>query len=128
MSTPRATDSDDVVRRADAHQIARAIGGQDRRHRLDHAQHHLLRLADGEAADRIALEADIDEAARRFHAQLGIIAALHDAEQRPARRLRLEGALGALRPAQREPQRAGDLLGRRRQAHAFVELHLDVGP
>src|SRR6266540_5055333 len=49
---------DDVLRRADAHEVTRAIGREPRRDmRLD-APHLLLRLADRQAADRIAVEAD----------------------------------------------------------------------
>ena len=44
------------------------------------------------------------------------------------RRVRcLEGALAALGPAQRQLHRALDLVARRRQLEAFVELHGDVG-
>ena len=44
-----------------------------------------LRLADGQAADRVAVEAEGHGLARRARAQLRVRAALHDAEERPAR-------------------------------------------
>ena len=45
----------DVVGRADAHQVSRPISGL-----LDHRQHHLL-LADSEPADGVAVETDVQE-------------------------------------------------------------------
>ena len=85
------------------------------------------RLADGEAAERIAVEADSGERARARLAQVLIVAALHDAEQRLADGRLLEGALAALGPAQRQLHGALDLAPLGRQPHAFVELHGDVG-
>ncbi len=55
-----------IFRRADAHQIARAIRRQHRRGLLDHRQHHRLRLADRQAADGIAVKADLDQARARW--------------------------------------------------------------
>ena len=79
-----------VSRRADAHEIARPILGQDRLDLLDHRQHHRLRFADRQAADRVAVKADLDQPASAGAAQLGHIAALDDAEQHvcPAARSR----------------------------------------
>ena len=115
-----------IVRRADAHQIARPLRRQMRDARLDHGQHHLLRLADGEAAERIAVEAHVDQRLGARAAQRRACAALDDAEERMAG-LRAERDLASLRPAQRKPHGALDLGLRRRQLHTFVELHLDVG-
>ena len=75
---------EDVVGRADAHQVARAVGRQLRHHRLEHVEHHRLRLADREPADGVAVEADAGERAGARGAQAAVVAALHDAEQRPA--------------------------------------------
>ena len=96
-----------IMRRADAHQIARAVRRQRRRRLLDDFEHDVLRLADRQPADGVAVEADIDQLARALLAQADVVAALHDAEQgvalaRPA----LEGALRALAPAQRQFHRA----------------------
>ena len=68
MSMPRADRLDDVVRRADAHEVARLVRRQARRDRLEHGQHHVLRLADGEAADGVAVEADARRAPARCSA------------------------------------------------------------
>ncbi len=45
----------DVVGRADAHQVSRPISGL-----LDHRQ-HLQRLADSEPADGVAVETDVQD-------------------------------------------------------------------
>ena len=97
-----------------------------RRDRFDRRQHLRLRLADRQAADRVAVEADRGQRARALDPEVGLDAALDDAEDRPPR-LGAERRLRALRPAQRQPHRALGLVARARQADAFVELHLDVG-
>ena len=117
-----------ILRRANAHQIARLVGGQRRCDLVDNAEHDLLRLADREPADRIAGKADADEGTGALGAQRRVVAALHDAEQGAARRRTLERALAALGPAQRQPHRAFHFGTRRGQLQAFVELHHDVGP
>ncbi len=48
---------DDIVRRADAHQVARRVGRQRRHGHVEHRQHRRLWLADREPADGIAIEA-----------------------------------------------------------------------
>src|SRR5262249_51794660 len=73
--------ADDILGTADAHQIARVIGGQEIRREIQHAKHLLLALADREAADRIAVEADTGQSLRGFLAEIAIDAALHDAEE-----------------------------------------------
>ena len=122
---PRATALEEVVGRADAHQVARPVGRQQRRDRLDHVEHHRLRLADREPADGIAVKADRRErvGAERC-AQVAVVAALHDAEQRAGPRLLAEGALAALGPGEREAHGALELGARRGSADALVELHL----
>ena len=50
-----------ILGRADAHQVARAIRRQRRRGLLDHREHHRLRLADRKPADRVAVKADLDQ-------------------------------------------------------------------
>ena len=115
-----------VVGRADAHQVARPVRRQERRDRLDHRQHHRLRLADREAADGVAVKADIDERARAGGAQLA-------ARRRPGRcrtavpaGARLERALAALRPAQRQLHRALDVAraraGRRTHSSSCIAM------
>ena len=66
---------------------------------LDHRQHHLLRLADGEAAKRIAVEAHGDQRLGTRAAQRRIFAALDNAEESMAG-LHAERDLASLRPAQ----------------------------
>ena len=72
----------DVVRGADAHEITRLLDGQSRRRFGDDLEHDLLGFANGESAERVALEADFGQAACALLAQGLIVAALHDAEQR----------------------------------------------
>ena len=50
---------DQVLGPAHAHQVARAVVGQLRAGVLEHRVALGLRLADGQAADRIAVEADV---------------------------------------------------------------------
>ena len=118
----------EIVRRADPHQIARAVRRQRRRRLFDDLKHDILRLADRQAADGVAVKADIDQLERALLAQGDVVAALHDAEQRitvarPAR----EGAFRAFAPAQRQFHRPRHVLARGRQPQAFVELHGNVG-
>ena len=86
-----------------------------------------MRFADREAADRVAVKADLDQAPRAGAAQVRHVAALRDAEQHVAGWRGLERALAALGPAQRELHRALDIAALRRQPHAFVHLHRDIG-
>ena len=55
--------ADDVGRPADAHQVARPVGRQHAAGVTSSvAEHRLLALADGEAADGVAVEADVGRA------------------------------------------------------------------
>ena len=114
--------ADDVGGLADAHQIARPVRRQGRHGRVEHREHRRLPLADRQPADRIAVEADLDQPCRRSLAQIGINAALHDAEDAvPGRSA--NARLRALGPAHRQvhrasPPRRGGGIGR-----AFVERH-----
>ena len=94
--------------------------------RLDHREHVGLRFADRKPADGVSVKAHGDQRPGAFDPERRLDAALHDAEQGPARLL-AKGRLGPLRPAQRQAHGALRLLCRARQLHAFVELHLDVG-
>src|SRR5205085_2164556 len=66
----------EVLGRPDAHEVARAILGQQRARALERRSHELGSLADGEAADRIALEAERDERAGALLAEVRERAAL----------------------------------------------------
>src|SRR2546430_4477731 len=48
----------EVLRLADTHEIPRAVGGQRGRHARGELEHRRLGLADGEAADGVAVEAE----------------------------------------------------------------------
>src|SRR5919112_1203315 len=117
---------DDVVGRADSHEVARLVARQMRLRRLDHPQHDVLRLPDGEAADRVTLEVERHELARALDAQALDGAPLNDAEQRPPRLL-TEGDAAALGPPQAQTHRLLYEVVGGRQPHALVKLHLDVG-
>ena len=119
---------DEVLRRADAHEITRLLRRQDRHDTVERRQHQLLALADREAADRVARKIHADERFRRAPPQLGVRAALHDRKQRLAGlRLVRESGMRALRPAQRQLHRLLRPVPLGRQLDALVELHLDVG-
>ena len=75
----------DVAGPADAHQVARPVGGQHRHGVVERGEHQLLAFADGEAADRVAVEADVGQRLDALLAQGREDAALHDAEQAVAR-------------------------------------------
>ena len=73
---------EDVVGRPHPHQVARLLVGQRRREALDHVAARRGSLADGDAADRVAVEVERLELLDRALAQARIDAALDDAEQR----------------------------------------------
>ena len=74
--------ADDVVGLADAHQIARRVGGQLAGREIEAGEHRLLPLPDREPADRIAVEADLAQRVGRGPAQPLVERALLDAEHR----------------------------------------------
>jgi hypothetical protein len=78
------------------------------------------------ASNGIAVKFEIDEGARARCAQRLVVAALDDAEQRPARSGVLERAPASLGPAQRKIHGALDFAPLSRKFDAFVELHGDV--
>ena len=115
-----------IVRRADAHQVTRLFGGQHRQGDIEHAQHDILRLTDGKAADGITLEIKLLQPFGRADTQIRLITALYDTEHGLAG-LFAKGNAAALRPAQRHFHGALDFLALGRQRDALIELHLDVG-
>src|SRR5690606_7184743 len=60
----------EIVGRADTNQIARTAPGKEGPGRIEHTQHFGLSLADRTTANRIAVETDVNEARRRFGAQV----------------------------------------------------------
>ena len=122
---PAAHGLDDVLRLADAHQVARPVGGQQGGGGLEDVVAFLHRFAHRQPADGIAVETDLEQALGRFAAQAGIHAALDDAEQ--GRRVVAMGRLRAPRPAQRQRHRFARLGLGSRIGRALVEDHDDVG-
>lgn len=88
-----------VFGRTHAHQVARLVGGQQMRRVGHDLQHLVLGLAHGDAAHGIAGEIDFQQTLQRFLAQIGVHAALHNAEQGIGVLQALELLLGALGPA-----------------------------
>src|SRR5262245_17746913 len=118
----------EILGLADAHQIARLAPGQKARHQLGQVVHRRLRLADGHAADRVAVEAELDRGRRRPPPKIRLRPALHDAEHRLAsesrRRMR---RFRPRRPAQGQLERALGVRVRGWIGEAFVERMDDVG-
>src|SRR3546814_1385199 len=79
---PARDRADQIVGLADAHQIARLVGGKLRGRKIEHAEHRLLPLTHRKPADRIAVEADVGQRRGRARAQCLVERALLDAEQR----------------------------------------------
>ena len=116
---------DEVFRRPHAHQIAGLVARQLRRGESKRAQHRLLRLADGEAADGVAGEIERGEELHALRPQVGEDAALHDAEERLI--LAVMGGLAPLGPAMRPRQRL-HIVGVIVRRGALIQHHRDVGP
>ncbi|MNJ41049.1 hypothetical protein D3C77_359560 [compost metagenome] len=116
---------DQIDRLADAHQIAGAVLGQELRRVVQDLAHGVVAFADGQAADGVAVEADLLQTFRRFAAQVLIGRALLDAEQ-GLRVAGAEGVLGALRPAGRKLHALTGALFLGGPGDAFVQLHDDV--
>ena len=114
---------DDVLGRADAHQVARLIGGQRRAGFVQRGVHLRFGLAHSQAADGVAGEVKGREEVGAGLAQIGEDAALHDAEQRLVRPR--VGCFAALCPTMRARQ--GLFIGCPVQGiGTFVQYHGDV--
>ena len=113
-----------MIRRADAHEVARRPLRQQRRRVRKHLVHELRRLADGEAADRVARQIHLHEPRGVPAAQILVHAALHDAEKPLLRRC--HRALAPFRPALRALRRALRVLVVRGIRHALIERHDDI--
>ena len=115
---------DEAVRRANAHEVARLVLRQKRRRVLEHLVHELLRLADREAAYRVARQVHRRRLAGAPLAQVFVHTALHDAEEALVRgRHRL---LATLEPADRALRRLLRVVVVGRIRHTFIERHDDV--
>ena len=83
-----------------------------------------LGLAHRQPADGVAVESQVNQPHQGLVAQILVHAALHDAEEEIGA---VERSFRALRPAHRQPHRAGRLVRVGRVRRAFVERHRDVG-
>ena len=121
----------DVRRRTDAHQVARAVVRQQRADELQHLVHLLRRLPHRQAADRVAFGVELRGVVGRLPAQVGIDAALQDGEKGlrvAVERLRLAEAFRvALQPGLREIETLARVGVVGVAGAALVQRHHDVG-
>ena len=118
--------AEQIVRRADTHQIARLVGGQRGGGVVERGVHRLLPLAHRETADGVSFEADFGQGVDGLQALIAEHAALHDAELAIAL-TRHKGSARAGGPAHRKLHRIARLLLGGRKRRAFVERHGDGG-
>src|SRR5262249_37863632 len=83
---PALDDVEDAERIADAHEVARSLGGQKRRGGSDGFQHGVAALPHAESTQRVAVEAELDDLFHRTAAEFGVDSALRDAEEELPRR------------------------------------------
>jgi hypothetical protein len=123
---------EDVHRGADAHQVAGLVLWQDAADQLCHGVHVLVRLADAETADGVALPLERGDNLRRLFAQVGVGAALYDGEQRlgiSVQPLRfIETVAAALEPAVGEAEGVLSVFVLAGVGRTLVEGHDDVRP
>ena len=125
MSTPRATTSRMPCGSPMPMKYRGLRLGEQRCRPLDTVEHLLLRLADGEAAERVAVERERDDLLGRASSQLRIGRALCDPEAKLAVRA---GSVGlAASPVGRDANGALELRRRCGGGEADVEAHRDVG-
>ena len=121
---------EDIYRRANAHEIARAVGGQNVIHHLYHLVHLFRRLAHGQSADGVALRAEVAHELGTLAAQLGIDATLHDGEECLAvtvfRFCFMKTLPTAFHPAVRQVEALACVGKVCRSRRALVESHHDV--
>src|SRR5437867_7528623 len=86
---PALNHLEDPARVADAHEVTRPGGREERRRPADGLEGLLARLPHAEAAERIAVEAECCDLLDRAASKLPIRSALCDAEQELAGRARL---------------------------------------
>ena len=77
--------AEDALGVAEAHEVARLVGGQERRRPADRLEHLGPALAHREPAERVAVEAERDDLLDRAAPQLRVGAALRDPEPQLAR-------------------------------------------
>lgn len=72
---------DDLWRGAEAHGIAGVVLREEGNGIFDGAEHLMLGFADADAADGVAVEADVHKGAGAFLAEIGVRGSLDDAEE-----------------------------------------------
>ena len=117
---------DQVDRLADPHEIAWAVDRQHVGGKVQHLTHRRMPLADGQAAEGVAVEADLLQPVRGLATQVFIGRALLDAEQGLGL-ARAEGGLGPDRPAGRQLHTLAGAPFLCGPGHALVQLHGDIG-
>ena len=114
-----------ILRRANPHEIAGPVLGQFRRRELNRLQHQLLAFAHRQSANGIAFKANIPKPRRTRVAKLFIHAPLHNAEISPAR-LFAKSLARPRRPTQRKLHGFFRLFIRVRIFNALIKLHLNI--
>ena len=122
---PAAHRADQIRRRANTHQIARLIGGQQRRGAFQRGEHGFLAFTHGKATHRIAFKANARQGRDTFGAEIRENTALDNAKQAMAGP-RHEGFTAARRPAHGKPHGCGGLFMRRGKGRAFIKAHGDI--
>ena len=120
-----------IPRRADAHQIAGLVLGQNGIDDLDHLVHLLRRLAHRQTTNSIAVTVKITQTLRRLLAQIGIDAPLHDGEEVLLVSVQVLRAVetgdAAVQPTVGAVHRLRGVLAVCRARTALVERHHDIG-
>src|SRR6185312_780466 len=107
-----------------AHEVPRLLAGEQGCGIGGRVEHGRAVLADAEAADRVAVEAERDELLARAAAELAVEPALRDCEPELAGRA-FEAAL-PFRPQRRAADGFLELGARHARGRADVEAHRDV--
>ena len=123
---PAQNGTDDIVRPADAHQVAGLVVGQHSRRIIQHFKHFFLPFADRQSADGITVKADFFQPFRRPGAQIPIISPLLDAENAVSLAVN-PGVFASFGPAHGHFDRFFHRFVSGRQLDAFVQTHGDVG-
>ena len=125
---------DDISRRSDAHQITGLVLRHIFLHRLDGIVHLLVRLPYGQSADGIARQIELRDLFHMSDTKVMEHRALIDAKQHLPRidRIRFgiilsQGGFTARQPARRARAGGFHILVRRRNLHALIKGHGDVG-
>ena len=114
---------DDLFRSSDSHQVPRFLFREERRRKPGDLADRVLRLPHRHPADRVTVEAEVDQGTGGASAQVFVRSSLHDPEEQS---LSVPSMTRPLRPAEREPARFLDLAALRGKRRADVERHRDV--